>query len=210
MSDSSKNAAVALGTRVWELPPLILHPFANEMGPGQLLEGSKAALQLCGLLPGGEDREELTRKLLHSRYAEIRMLSFVGKDLRRWLSQCLDLLSRTHELQGKGICLQSFAALLVYHAPSTVLDKLHKWGVAKPESVFSRALGLSSVFRDVPQYEQLSDDFMQYYHRFADHLFVCEQQLVSFTEITAANFSFELYASGEYSRMLEAEWGEKP
>jgi hypothetical protein len=26
--------------------------------------------------------------------------------------------------------------------------------------------------------------------------------------ITAVNFRFDLYASGEYSRMLESEWGE--
>jgi hypothetical protein len=25
--------------------------------------------------------------------------------------------------------------------------------------------------------------------------------------VTAANFRFDLYASGEYSRMLESEWG---
>ena len=55
-----------------------------------------------------------------------------------------------------------------------------------------------------------SDDFLQHYHRFADHLFVCQQHLTSFTEITQANFSFNLYASGEYARMLEAQWGEAP
>jgi len=32
--------------------------------------------------------------------------------------------------------------------------------------------------------------------------------LTAFTEITAANFRFELYASGEYLRMLEKQWGE--
>ena len=57
MSEESKTATIALGTRVWELPPLILHPFSNQRGPGVLLEGSKAALMLAGLLPGpGEDR----------------------------------------------------------------------------------------------------------------------------------------------------------
>ena len=29
----------------------------------------------------------------------------------------------------------------------------------------------------------------------------------NFREITGANFRFELYASGEYTKMLENEWG---
>jgi hypothetical protein len=208
MPEESKTAQV-LGDHVWELPPLILHPFSNELGPSQLLAGSKAALMLCGLLPaGGEGTEELTRKLLESRYAEVRMLYFVGKDLTRWVGQSMELVASTAELAGKGICEQSFAALLVYHAPESVRQKLHKWGVANPEAVFSRALGISAMFREVPQADQLSEQFLRHYHRFADHLFVCAQHLATFTEITAANFIFELYASGEYSRLLEKQWGE--
>jgi len=210
LSENSKTAREKLGSRVWELPPLILHPFATELGPAQLLEGSKAALMLSGLLPGADDRDDLTRKLLHSRYAEVRMLSFVGKDLRRWIGQSMEMVRRDEELSALGIREQSFSALLVYHPPEAVMEKLHKWGVAKPESVFSRALGISALFREMPRPEQFSDDFLQYYHRFADHIFVCEQNLASFTEITSANFSFDLYASGEYTRMLEAEWGEQP
>lgn len=84
MPENAVSTQTALGNRTWELPPLILHPFSNQQGPGQLLEGSKAALKLAGLLPGGEeDRDELQRKLLLSRYAEVRMLFFVGKDLLR-------------------------------------------------------------------------------------------------------------------------------
>ena len=36
----------------------------------------------------------------------------------------------------------------------------------------------------------------------------CEQPLLAFTEVSSANFGFELYASGEYLRMLEEEWEE--
>ena len=209
MPDNAQSAPIELGEKIWELPPLILHPFSNELGPGQLLEGSKAALMLSGLLPAeAEDRDQLTRKLLQSRYAEARMLFFVGKDLLRWIGQCKDLVSRTPELAGLGIREQSFASLLVYHAPAPVKDKLHRWGVANPEAVFSRALGLSAMFREVPRSEDLSDGFLLHYHRFADHLFVCTQHLNSFPEITGANFRFDLYASGEYSRMLEKQWGE--
>jgi len=209
MAEESKTAVVALGDRVWELPPLILHPFSNQRGPGQLLEGSKAALMLAGLLPGdGEDRDELRRKLLLSRYSEVRMLYFVGKDLLRWVGQCVELVARAEELAGLGIREQSFAALLVFHPPEAVLHKLRQWGVANPESVFSRAIGIATMFRDVPPVELLTESFLLHYHSFADHIFACTQRLTTYTEISAANFRFELYASGEYLRMLEKEWGE--
>jgi hypothetical protein len=208
MPEQSKSTAVALGDRVWELPPLILHPFSNQRGPGQLLEGSKAALMLAGLLPGeGEDRDELRRKLLLSRYSEVRMLYFVGKDLLRWVGQCVELVSRAEELGGLGIREQSFAALLVYRPPEAVLQKLRQWGVASPESVFSRALGIATLFRDVPPADLLTESFLLHYHSFADHVFVCSQNLTPFAEISPANFRFELYASGEYLKMLEKEWG---
>lgn len=209
MAEELKTAVVALGDRVWELPPLILHPFSNQRGPGQLLEGSKAALMLAGLLPGdGEDRDELRRKLLLSRYSEVRMLFFVGKDLLRWIGQCADLVSRAEELAGLGIRDQSFAALLVYRPPEAVLQKLRQWGVANPESVFSRAIGMATLFRDVPPVELLSENFLLHYHSFADHIFVCTQHLTTFAEVTPANFRFDLYASGEYLRMLEKQWEE--
>jgi hypothetical protein len=209
MPEQLKSASVVLGDRVWELPPLILHPFSNQRGPGQLLEGSKAALMLAGLLPGeGEDRDELRRKLMLSRYSEVRMLYFVGKDLLRWVGQCVELVARAEELVGLGIREQSFAALLVHHPPEAVLQKLRQWGVASPESVFSRALGIATLFRDVPPAELMTESFLLHYHSFADHIFVCAQNLTPFAEISAANFRFELYASGEYLKMLEKEWGE--
>ena len=205
----STQTPVALGDAVWELPPLILHPFSNERGPNTLLEGSKAALMLAGLLPGeGQEEDELRRKLLISRYAEIRMLYFVGKDLLRWVGQCMEVVSRAKELGSAGIREQSFATLLVYHTPPSVLQKLHQWGVANPQSVFSRAYGIATIFRDVPLIECLSDSLLLHYHIFADHLFVCTQHLTKFAEITPVNFRFELYASAEYSRLLEKQWEE--
>jgi hypothetical protein len=207
MPEELKTAPITLGTRVWELPPLILHPFSNQRGPGVLLEGSKAALMLAGILPGqGEDQDELRRKLLLSRYAEIRMLYFVGKDLLRWTGQCVDLVARTEELSSLNIREESFAALLVYHPPAAVLSKLRDWGVANPQSVFSRAIGIATLFREVPSIEVLAETFLMHYHNFADHLFVCTQHVGAFTEISSVNFGFELYASGEYLRMLEKEW----
>ena len=207
MPEESTSTPNTFGDRVWELPPLILHPFSNQGGPGQLLEGSKAALMLAGLLPGeGEDRDELRKKLLLSRYAEFRMLYFMGKDLMRWIGQCVELVDRTGEFAGMNIREQSFAALLVYHPPAPVLQKLREWGVASPQSVFSRALGIAALFREVPPSDELTEHFLLHYYTFADHLFVCAQGLMKFAEISASNFSFELYASGEYTRMLEKQW----
>src|SRR5579859_5265995 len=137
-----------------KLPPLILHPFADNAGPGKLVESSRANLMLQGLLPTGErSSAELERALLDGRYCEIRMLFYVGKDLLRWIEQCLELVERTPELAGTGIKYQSFAAYLVGHTPEAVQAKLKKWGVSDYRAIFSRALGLSAVFGDVPQRE---------------------------------------------------------
>jgi hypothetical protein len=207
MPEELTHTPAVLGDEMWELPPLILHPFSNERGPDQLLEGSRAALMLAGLIPGeGEEQDELRRKLLLSRYAEVRMLYFIGKDLTRWVGQCMDVVSRADELGSAGVREQSFARLLVFNTPPSVLQKLHQWGVANPQSVFSRALGIAGVFREAPALEQLSDGFLLHYHTFADHLFLCTQHLATFTEITPANFRFELYASAEYARLLERQW----
>ncbi|MEP6962079.1 MAG: hypothetical protein ABI995_08370, partial [Acidobacteriota bacterium] len=73
-----------------QLPPLILHPFADASGPGKLAESSRASLMLQGLLPAGErDNLDLENALLDGRYQEIRMLFYVGRDLVRWLQQCM-------------------------------------------------------------------------------------------------------------------------
>src|ERR1700693_2645775 len=77
------------------LPPLILHPSADAPGPARLVESSRASLKLQGLLPAGEaTREELDNALLEGRYSELRMLFYVGKDLIRWVEQCLEFVER--------------------------------------------------------------------------------------------------------------------
>src|ERR1700693_6650335 len=85
------------------LPPLILHPFADASGPGKLVESSRASLKLQGLLPAGESsREDLDRALLDGRYSELRMLFYVGKDLARWIDQCLEFAERNRESLPAG------------------------------------------------------------------------------------------------------------
>ena len=189
------------------LPPLILHPFADSGGPDKLVESSRASLMMQGLLPSGERRtEDIERTLLDGRYCEIRMLFYVGKDLLRWIEQCLELVERAPELRDAGVRYQSFAAYLVTNPPEPVVGKLKKWGVADYKSIFSRALGLNAMLATAPERDSLTDDFIRNYYRYADQLFQIRQSEATFTDISGFGFDFEIYASGEYSRMLEREW----
>ena len=201
--------SVVFGTQKWELPPLILHPFSDHSGPGKLVQSSRASLMLNGLLPHDESSEdELTRKLIEGRVCEIRMLFFVGKDLLRWIAQCIDFIGSVAELKNAGIREQSLAEFLVQNPPESVRAKLRGWGVFDYKSIFSRAIGLNSVFSQPPDECTVSAEFIRNYFRYADHMFACRQQMQSFTEVTTENFDFQIYASGEYSRLLEKSWSE--
>src|SRR6185369_2307259 len=86
-----------------KLPPLILHPFADQSGPHKVVESSRASLMLQGLLPTGEQTsEDLERTLLEGRYQEVRMLFYVGKDILRWIGQCIEHVNRYPELQASS------------------------------------------------------------------------------------------------------------
>jgi hypothetical protein len=192
---------------VWNLPPLILHPFNEQVPPAKLLENSKAALMLSGLVPSdGTEEEELHRRVMAGRYSEVRMLFFLGKDVLRWLDHCLDSVGRDPELLVSGVRRQSFASLLTARPPASVKEKLAKWGVADYASIFSRAIGLNMLFAEPPARNGLSDEFLRNYHRYADSLYRCYLESEPHRSVNPAEFPFELYASGEYSRMLESQW----
>jgi hypothetical protein len=192
-----------------KLPPLILHPFADSNGPHKLVESSRASLMLQGLLPTGEHTaEDLERTLLEGRYQEVRMLFYVGRDILRWVGQCVEHVSRYPELQGTSFRPQSFAAYLVQNPPAEVASKLKKWGVADHKSIFSRALGLNVMLADMPPQETFSPEFLRNYHRYADQMFHCHLGQTHFADPGHLGFDFEIFASGEYSRMLEREWTE--
>src|SRR3954454_9901564 len=106
-------ANIMLRDAVWDLRPLILHPFNEQIAPSSLLESSKAALMLSGLIPNeGSEPDELRRRLLVGRYSELRMLFFLGKDVFRWIDQCQEWAERLPELQTWEVRPQSFARLL--------------------------------------------------------------------------------------------------
>lgn len=199
-----------LGDAVWTLPPLILHPFNERVPPATLLENSKAALMLSGLIPSdGSDEEQLRRRLLAGRYAEVRMLFFLGKDVLRWIEQCVEWVRSEPELADREIRRQSFAGLLTAAPPENVKEKLTRWGVADYAAIFSRAIGLNAVFAQPPAFDVLDEEFLRSYHRYADFLYRCYMESEAHHIIVSRNFHFELYASGEYSRLLESEWEEK-
>ncbi len=193
--------------RVWRLPPLILHPFSDASSPQKLMQSSRASLMLQGLLPTeSQSIEQLQSILLDGRYCEIRMLYYVGKDLVRWLDQCAEVIDRESVLRTAGVEWQSFADMLIEDSPLSVREKLRAWGVADYKSIFVRAIGLNAVFADAPERSLLSDDFIRNYHQFADRIYECKRSRQSYTPVRSADFEFELFASGEYSRMLERQW----
>ena len=195
------------GETVWELPPLILHPFNERVSPSTLLDNSKAALMLTGLIPhDGSDEEELNRRLLAGRYGEVRMLFFVGKDVFRWVDQCVDWTGGDPELQNQNIHAQSFVELMTAQPPPAVREKLVRWGVVDYASIFSRAIGLNVLFAEPPSQEILTEEFLRNYHRYADALHRAFQAAQSYRPLNPVTFGFELFASGEYSRILEAKW----
>ncbi len=204
---NSDRRAEQQGGEPWLLPPLILHPFADQAGAAHLLENSKASLMLAGLLPSGFTEEELIERVMRARYVEIRMLYFLGKDIFRWVEQCVEMVRNARDPSYEAIREQSFAEFLINDAPVSVREKLRAWGVHDYASIFSRALGLQTAFAEPPAFEALSRDFILSYHHYADFLFACYQQLRSCAPLPPGRFDFALYGSGEYSRMLESQWG---
>ena len=95
---------------------------------------------------------------------------------------------------------------MVDRTPNNVIEKLKGWGVSDYAAIFARALALNTLFAEAPDREILADHFVRNYYRYADQIYLCRQSSTDFPEIPPNTFFFELYASGEYARMLEREW----
>jgi len=193
----------------FKLPPLILHPFADEKAPGTIAAGSRAGLMMNGGIPcEGCTFEELERRFFAARYCEIRMLFYLGKDLERWISQCVECTGASTQYGDAGLTEDSFAALLVECAPASVAAKMASWGVNDYQNIFRRALAIRTLFQELPESSILGSEFLRYYYRFADHVFACRAELYAARRPQAGEFEFEMYASSEYSKMLERQWNE--
>jgi len=209
MTPSTSTHTLPASATVRTLPPLILHPFAAAGGRDKLEESQRATLIMQGLLPSGErSPDDLDRTLLDGRFSEILMLFYVGKDLARWIEQCLEYVARQPDLRDSGIRFQSLAEMLVNFTPAQVQAKLRKWQVADYRSIFMRALGINALFAAAPERHSLADEFVRNYYRYADQLFASRQSHGSYISIESMGFDFEIFASGEYSKMLEREWSE--
>lgn len=53
----------------------------------------------------------------------------------------------------------------------------------------------------------MTEEFLRNYHRYADALYQAFLDAQPHRILPASNFRFDLYASGEYTRGLETEWG---
>jgi hypothetical protein len=107
-----------------------------------------------------------------------------------------------------GMTKPSFGLYLVEQAPNEVRKKLETWGVLDYRALFRRAIGLHSVFSDVPPVQCLSAEFLRRYHRHADRWFQAWAQSQPLPAVDWVRFEFELFASGEYALMLEKAWGD--
>ncbi|HYP15444.1 MAG TPA: hypothetical protein VEQ63_16060 [Bryobacteraceae bacterium] len=195
--------------QIWPLPPLILHPFSDVHSPEKLVQSSRAGLILQGLLPrNNHSIERLEEILLDGRYCEIRMLYYLGKDTVRWIDQCMEIVGRESKLRAAGIDWQSFAVMLAEDPPASVVEKLKTWGVADHRSIFTRGIALNSIFAEVPARDSLVGGFIRNYHQYADQIFQCRMSASSFARIRSQDFEFQLFASGEYAKILENEWRE--
>ena len=208
MSENTNSNTIMAGMGVFELPPLILHPFSSVDENALLLESSRASLALQGFAPRleGTTVEELERRLAAGRYAELRMLFYIGKDISRWAEQCAEAARTSGLFSKRRIRPETFAISLVEFIPGSVRTKLDAWGVIDFQPLFRRAFGLHAVFQDLPSPDLLSLDFLKRYHRFLDQAY--EQRLRDFVfdRPEPGEFNFDLYASGEYSSMLEKSW----
>lgn len=184
--------------RHWDLPPLILHPFDRGMDNGALFDSIKLALYLGGMGDPNVEKE----RLLRGRYTEFRMLCFTGKDVMRWIAQCVDFASRDEELAKTGIRPQSFADLLVNRTPPQVSARFESWGVNDFRRVLLRAIGVNAVFPTPPDYGVIGAEFLEEYYAFADSLFATYQGLTPFAALDAGVFGFALYTSDEYLSTL--------
>lgn len=190
----------------FQLPPLILHPFTDASTSIEVLQDAKEAAEILVSGESPSASEQLQDRLLAGRYAELRMLLFVGKDVCRWLNQCVDFSQRNPRLRERGYVEQSFAEYLIGHTPPDVEAKLRRWGVTDYARIFGRSIGIYLQFRTPPARQILGPEYLRQYYRYADYAYACWKDQVKFPVLSPSEFTFLLYASGEYSKFLEEQW----
>jgi hypothetical protein len=184
----------------WDLPPLILYPFDRALDSAALLDSIRLSLYRNGLA----DPDPETERLLRGRYTEFRMLCLVGKDIMRWIGQCIDFAGRDEVLARAGIVPQNFADLLVHRTPDAVGARFESWGVPGYRQVLLRAIGVTAVFPTPPDYGTISAEFLEQYYAYADQLFACYMSLAAFSPFDPGRFRFALFTSDEYLNTMKS------
>ena len=144
------------------------------------------------------------KRYLETQYNEFRMLCLIGKDLNRWLGQCVETVSSDPEFAGLSEC--SFIAALISAPPVALMQKMRNWGVINFQRIFSRAIGLNAVFPHPPQADEVPEPFLLCFHKYADALYDVRLKSGDTATTQAGTFIFDVYASGEYSSYLEMVW----
>lgn len=205
MLPTADKTTETLKVETFRLPPLILHPFSTPDDASVLMQSSRASLALQGFLPVEEgSAEDLDRRLLRGRYAELRMLYYIGKDLTRWMEQCAEMTAAL--FTGRRIRPETFGIYLVEQIPAPVRTKLEGWGVMDYCVLFRRAIGLHAVFNEIPPVEGFSTEFLRRYHRYVDQWYEQRLKDSGCDRPQLGDFVFDLYASGEYTLLLEQSW----
>ena len=171
---------------VRELPPLILHPISH--APEAYAPGS--------------DAESVRNE---ARRMELRMLCCLGKDLTRWLEQCLEFAAADPALAA--LSAGHFMDVLVDNPPDKVARKMQAWGVAEFRMIFARALGLATIFPHPPASDDISDTFIRDFSRYASVVYRTRRATLPPSTAETPELRFEVYASGEYAQLLEKSWG---
>jgi hypothetical protein len=191
----------------FRLPPLILHPFSAPEDTSVLMESSRASLALQGFLPAEDgNSQDLDQQLLRGRYAELRMLYYIGKDLIRWMEQCAETAIASGRFSHLRIRPESFAIILVHQVPAHVRAKLEGWGVLDFCALFRRSIGLHAIFQEFPGVQAFAPEFLRRYHRHLDQWYEYRLREVGSHRPEPNEFVFDLYASGEYALLLEQSW----
>ena len=205
----AEDSQPAIINTMYRLPPLILHPFSGPEDASVLMESARASMALQGWVPTCEESQEvLDRQLLKGRYAELRMLYYIGKDLTRWMEQCVESVEASGDFQSARLRPETFGIILVQQIPDAVRQKLESWGVLDFSALFRRSIGFHSIFREFPTQESLSPDFLRKYHRHLDQWFEYRMRESAYDRPQPSQFSFDLFASGEYTMLLEQSWND--
>jgi len=113
----------ALGERVWEMPPLILHLFNQRVPADSLLENSRAALMLSGLYPAtAQAAKNFAAASSLDAWARSACCIFSARISSAGWTSGVESVRRIPEYDEAGIRTQSFAGLLISDTPGAVKE----------------------------------------------------------------------------------------